>query len=226
MNATEEKVTKKSRGHTVYHKKNGERVVGVTTVISVMDKSRALVPWANRLGLQGIDCTKYTDEMAIIGTLSHYMIECWLTGQKCELGDYTPNQVEAAKKCFFKFNEWIKAKGLKLTDFVVSEGQLVSEKHGFGGTVDIMGMVNGVPTLIDIKTSKAVYGEHLTQVAGGYKILCDENGYGVKQVTILRIGRNEEEGFEERTVSEKEIELHTKRFFICLDLYRINLLIK
>jgi hypothetical protein len=218
----EESVTKKSKGHTIYKTKAGKRAVGVSTVVGVMDKSRALVPWANRLGLQGIDCAKYTDEMATIGTLAHYMIECWLTGQKCALEDYTSNQIEAAKKSFFKFSEWIKAKGLKLTDFAVSEGQLVSEKYEFGGTVDIMGMVNGVPTLIDIKTSKAVYSEHLTQVAGGYKILCDENGYGVKNVIILRVGRSEEEGFEERTVSEGEIGLHIKRFLICLDLYRIN----
>jgi hypothetical protein len=186
-----------------------------------MDKP-ALVRWANNLGLQGIDSSKYVDGLASIGTLTHYMIECRLTDKEPELGDYTPNEVAAAKRCFQKFLDWEKSKNLNHNDFVVSEGQLVSEKHRFGGTIDLCAMVAGVPTLIDIKTAKGIYGEHKTQVAGGYRLLCEEAGYGVKNILILRVGREDSEGFEEVTVPIAESDLHVKRFLICRDLYEIN----
>lgn len=39
---------------------------------------------ANRLGLQGIDSTKYTDKAAKIGTLIHAMVESHITGNPIE----------------------------------------------------------------------------------------------------------------------------------------------
>lgn len=221
MNAVEEKACKKSRSHTKYFTKNGTLVPGCTTITGVMDKP-ALIRWANTMGLKGVDTTKYVDEMASIGTLTHYFIECYLLGVKADLGDYSGNQIEAAKKCFQKFLDWQIAKNVKKEDFVVTEGQLVSEKHLFGGTVDICAMVQGIPTLIDIKTCKGIYGEQKTQVAGGYRLLCEEHGYGVERILILRIGRDESEGFEEVTVMKPESDLHVKRFLICRQLYDIN----
>jgi hypothetical protein len=222
MNATETKVAKKSKAHQKYFVKDGTQVPGCTTVTGVMDKSGALTYWAWNLGMQQIDFRTFRDELATIGTLAHYFIECYLLGCKAELGDYTENQIEAAKKCFMKFTTWMISRNVKKEDFAVTEGQLVSEKHRFGGTIDIAAVVNGVPTLIDIKTSKAVYGEMKTQVAGGYRLLCEEAGYGVEQTIILRIGRDDKEGFEEITVGKEESDLHVKRFLTCLELYKIN----
>lgn len=218
---TEEKIAKKARAHTIYKLRNGTRVPGCTTITDVMGKP-ALVRWANGLGLQGIDSTKYVDETAQIGKLGHYLIECHLTDKQPEIGDYTANQIVCAEKILKRFIGWEVDRGLTLSDYALSEAALVSEIHRFGGTVDICAVVGGKACLIDIKTCKAIYGEHKTQVAGGYALLCAENGYTLDAVTILRIGRTEEEGFEEILVSPAEIELHQKRFLICRDLYEIN----
>ncbi len=51
---TEAVAAKRSKVHTRYKLKNGLLVPGVTTVTGVLDKP-ALIIWANRLGLQGID---------------------------------------------------------------------------------------------------------------------------------------------------------------------------
>lgn len=221
MNTCEKQVAKKSKSHTAYHLKDGTRVPGVTTITGVMDKP-ALVKWANNLGLQGIDSTKYVDGLANIGTLTHYMIECHLNRVEPDLADYTPNEVDAAKKCFGKFINWERMKGMDRENYAVSEGQLVSEKHRFGGTIDICAVVGGKATLIDIKTAKGIYGEHKTQVAGGYRLLAEEAGYGIEDIIILRVGRDDTEGFEEITVPMAESDLHVKRFLICRDLYDIN----
>ncbi|MBA7569795.1 hypothetical protein ES708_11536 [subsurface metagenome] len=63
----------KIAAHIIYRTRSGQSVPGVTTILSVLNKP-ALVPWANRMGLQGIDVAKYVDDKAAIGTLAHYLI--------------------------------------------------------------------------------------------------------------------------------------------------------
>lgn len=212
---------KKAKQHTVYTLKDGTRVPGTTTVTGVMDKP-ALVSWANKLGLQGIETGKYVDELATIGTLAHYRVECWLTGKTPDLADYTPNQISASDICVAKFHKWVENVGLTVADFALSEQALVSEQYRFGGTVDLAAVIKGRATLIDIKTAKGIYDDHKTQVAGGYHILCDENGFMPEEVIILRLGRSEEEGFEVVTISMAEILIHRERFLICRQLYDVN----
>jgi hypothetical protein len=45
-------------------------------------------------------------------------------------------------------------------------------------------------------------------------------------VTIIRVGRNYAEGFEEVKVDTAEADLHMRRFLICRQLYAINAEIK
>jgi hypothetical protein len=42
---------------------------------------------------------------------------------------------------------------------------LVSQVHRFGGTPDAVGRINGQLSLLDWKTSKAIYAEYLIQLA-------------------------------------------------------------
>jgi len=113
---------------------------------------------------------------------------------------------------------------------ILIEGPIVSEVHKFGGTVDAFLWIDNVPTLLDIKTSKTIYTEHITQLAA-YSILLGEysdllhNEYSYlcpEQHLILRVGRNSSEGFEVMNVSRNVIDLHVERFLTCLKLYKIN----
>lgn len=210
----------KSKAHQVYKLKDGTRVPGCTTVTGVMNKP-ALVRWANQLGLKGIDSSKYVDELASVGTLAHKLVENHIAkAMKMEVdedySDYTPNQMSLAENATLKFFSWEKENKV---EYLASELQMVSEKYRFGGCCDIYAKLNGKATLIDLKTSKGIYGEMFTQVAG-YKMLLEENGYPVEDVRILRIGRDESEGFDDKSVPL--IETHQKRFLVCLDLYNLN----
>ena len=126
-----------------YYLGSGEEVVGVTTALGVIAKP-ALIKWANNLGLQGIDSSRYVDELATIGTLAHYMIQCHLTGTEPDLGDYTPNQIDRAENACLSYFEWEKGKH---TETLLSEQPLVSEALAVGGTPDWYGLLNGQPTL-------------------------------------------------------------------------------
>lgn len=208
------------RGHQVYKLKDGTRVPGVTTITGVLNKP-ALVKWANNLGLQGIDSSKYVDSLATAGTLAHYLVERELLGQKPDpayLAEFSKVDMDRAENSMLSFYAWLEKHEVKT---VANELQLVSERHRFGGTCDIIAIVDGVQLLVDIKTCKALYGakdEKWTQVAG-YEILAMENGYSLgAPARILRIGREESEGFEYREMPEPQI--HRERFLHCLELYR------
>lgn len=211
-----EKITEKVKAHTRYKNKDGKIVPGVTTITGILGKP-ALVKWANNLGLKGIDSTKYVDEKASCGTLAHLMVECECKGTEPSFDDYTGNQIKVATVSFKKFIDW-----RFKNDFTIikSELQLVSEVYQFGGCCDIYAMLNGKKTLLDVKTSKGIFSEMKTQVGGGYKILLEENGYEVEDVRILRLGRDEDEGFEDKQVSK--LDLHKKKFIYCREIYEIN----
>ncbi len=202
----------KAKAHIRYKDSNGGIVPGVTTVVGLLAKPQLII-WANRLGLQGIDSTKYADAMADIGTLAHYLIMCHLKGKETDTSDYSPNQVELAHNCFASYLEWEKNHTLEP---VIVETPLVSDDLQVGGTPDLYCKLNGIPTLMDFKTGKALYPEHSYQVAG-YRAILEEKGNEVKQCIILRIGRDEGEGFEEKIIYDSTIDLSI--FMSCLNIY-------
>ena len=185
---------KRHRAHIIYRTKDGMRVPGTTTITGLLDKP-ALVGWANNLGLQGISSRDYVDSMAGVGTLAHAICVSMLTGELTEnLDEYAPIEVRLARNSAAKFQVWLDEHEFKP---ILIEQPLVSEEHRFGGTVDLYGMLDGVHTLVDLKTGKAIYPEMVYQLAA-YRQLLIEHGYPVDTVRIVRIGRDESEGFEEQ----------------------------
>lgn len=204
-----------SKPHTIYKNAEGKRLCGVTTILSILNKP-ALVAWANRLGLDGIDSSKYVDESARIGTLIHYMVECDLTGQTPDMETYSPFEVDKAENGILSFYEWKKA---HIIIPIANELPLVSEQYQYGGTIDVYAEINGDIWLLDIKSGKAIYSDMLIQIAA-YRQLLNENGYPCERAKILRIGRDETEGFEERTLTS--FDKYWQVFEHCLQIYRLQ----
>ena len=201
--------------HTVYKTKDGVRVPGVTTVLGILNKP-ALIHWAWDLGTKGIDYKKYRDDKADIGTLAHDMVMCHLKGEEVDTTGYTEKQIDLAETCFLKYLEW---ESQHKIEPVLLETPLVSEKYRYGGTMDNYCLLDGIPTLVDYKTSKAIYSEMFYQL-GGYGNLLIENNYQVERHMILRLGRNEEEGFE---VKERiDLGLETKIFLKLTEVYHLQ----
>ena len=205
---------KKAKAHVRYQLEDGTRVPGVTTILGVIAKP-ALISWANRMGLDGINTSKHVDELADIGTLAHAMIAHFLGGPEPDLDDYSKNQIDRAENSVLSFHEWAKGKTLS-TRF--SERQMVSEKLRYGGTVDWIGVIDGESVLLDLKTGKAIYDEHLYQVAA-YWNLAEECGPHVDEIRILQVGRSEDEGFSERIIPAATIPRYFACFTAALHLY-------
>ena len=209
----------KTKAHIRYRLADKTIVPGITTILNLHAKN-ALVPWANKLGLQGIEVSKYVDNLADIGTLAHAMITDKLIGQETDTADYSKNQIDLAENSTLSFWEWEKDHKIEEVFFV--ERPLVSEKHRYGGTLDIYARVNGQKEIIDLKTgSSGIYDEHLWQVAT-LKMLLEENGFNVQGTRIVNIPRAENEAFQERVISEKENKIGWEIFKRLLDVYNLK----
>jgi hypothetical protein len=200
---------------TIYKNNLGQRLPGVTTILGVLNKPQ-LVAWANNLGLNGIESGKYVDDLASVGTLAHALVHEHLTGKKVNLDEYSKKDIDRAENAVISYFEWEKDKKIKV---LLAEAQLVSEKDQYGGTCDLYAEINGEKCLIDFKTSKALYDEHMYQVSA-YKMLLEENGHQVDKAIIVRIGREATEGFETRTVID--FNKYQNIFKHCLAIYKLR----
>ena len=196
----------------IYKDSQGTRVPGATTIIGILDKP-ALVKWANNLGLQGIDSTRYVDNLAGVGTLAHHLILCHFKNEVPDMSDFTENQIEMSGNCVRSFSSWESNHTIKP---ILIEEPLVSDTLKYGGTPDLYCELDGVLTLLDFKTGKALYSEVMYQLAA-YRNLLQDYGNKVDQCIALRIGRTEGEGFEVKIGHDMNTAFRI--FQNCLELY-------
>lgn len=152
-----------------YHTKGGKRVPSVTTVLGRFKDSGGLIHWAWELGKKGEDYREVRDKAADAGTMAHEAIERWKKKEPISFSG-PEDTVKKAQTAFDAFLEWTEQTQLQITH---TEVPLVSEKYGFGGTLDAM-LVRKKRSMGDWKSSNRVYGEYIAQIAA-YGILWEEN---------------------------------------------------
>lgn len=192
-----DKIKGVSKAHIRYKTSDGKIVPGATTITGLLNKPY-LIKWANNLGLEGIDSSTYTDEAAKTGTLAHALIQADLQGETLDMSQFSPVQVDLAENAVLSWYEWKKHHEVVP---VHCEVPFVSDNMKYGGTVDCYCLLDGRPTLLDFKTGKAIYEEYFVQLAA-YAELLREAGLPVDECRILRVGRDDTEGFEERSVTD------------------------
>ncbi len=205
--------------HQKYYLSDGTQVPGGSTICKIGDDAGALIHWAWDLGRQGLDYRKERDKAADIGTIAHFLIECFLNNQVADLEDYDQADIEKALVCYNKFVDWWDEQSLEK---VVTEVQLVNQPYKYGGTIDLISKKeNGDHVLLDFKTSKAISPSYWRQCAG-YAALWDQNhdhkaDLRIKDHCIVRIGKKDEGDFEvvwktdlgkEWIVFQKQVDLY------------------
>jgi hypothetical protein len=155
----------------------GEKLPGVTTVLNRFKDSGGLIYWAWTQGRDGRDFRETSQAAADAGTIAHAMIEAHLRGKSAEETQAAFNAAEEVNdKAINGFLAFLDFQ--KRTNFVVEETELslVSERYGFAGTMDCsVFLIDGKRSLGDFKTGKRIYTDSLVQVAGGYRLLWEEN---------------------------------------------------
>lgn len=164
-----------------YRTKSGVRVPGVTTLLSKFKDPGGLLHWAWQCGVDGIDYRQKRDDAGDVGTLAHGMIEADIFGR-----EQSENQHPAAARALEAFQSW--RRNVKL-EIIATEWPLVSELHSYGGTLDALGIVDGLIVLLDWKSSNRVYTEHVAQCAAYRQLVRENSQHQVSGAHLLRVGK-------------------------------------
>lgn len=197
-----------------YFDSQGKSLPGATTVLQVLSKPQ-LIEWSYQCGLKGIDYKTIRDSSAARGTVIHDCIEaCLLSTEFPDMSKFSSGDCGIILKAVQEFKMWLdKQKGFKVIDV---ELVMSSDKLGYGGTLDLYCIHNGKKSIIDFKTSKAVYLEHYLQQAS-YKLLKEEQGDEVEKIKLLKVN---ETGCKLTTAKDNLIPLYTKFFLAALEVYK------
>lgn len=194
--------------------KDGTKVPGVTTITGQLDKP-FLVKWANNLGKKGIDCDEIRTNKAKIGTMIHNIIESHLLKQELDISIYNDEELEIGDEAYSRYFDW---ELNHLVECVEVEKELVSEAYKFGGILDVYCKLDGLWTIIDIKTSKSIGDEMKLQVSA-YDQLARENNLPVDMILIINVGKEHNSQLEVCQVANDKIAGYFKFFTKLLDLY-------
>jgi len=149
---------------------DGEKVPGVTTVLSRFKESGALMFWAWKQGTEGKDFRETKQAAADAGILAHDMVEHDIYGQEFDLTAYEPETVKKARGAFEAYKEWKSQTNLTIAE---AEVPLIHRDLRFGGTLDAI-FIQGKLALGDWKTSNGIYADYLLQLAA-YQLLWEAN---------------------------------------------------
>lgn len=159
---------------------------------------------------------KELSKAAEIGNQAHALIEWNLKANMLMEAGPSPSVTDKAIWAFQAWEKWAKSVDLKP---IFIEQVVYSTEHRFAGTLDLFAEVNGVPTVIDWKTGKAVYPEAHLQNAS-YRHALREMGHGdAKAGMIVRLPKVETDPEFEVVTAMPEIDCFTV-FLHTLELWK------
>jgi hypothetical protein len=158
---------------------------------------------------------KANEEALMIGTAAHAMIEWLNRKQMGEKVGPEPKVPDAALLAVEAFKDW--AKAVDFTPLVIERVVYCAEPECYyAGTFDFIALVQGIRTLGDFKTSRAIYTESFLQNIA-YRHAAEQCGMPTEQGIILRLPKTlEDPAFEAMPVPPTDLE----DFRSCLRLWR------
>ena len=126
-----------------------------------------------------------------VGRDAHEWIETYIQNKIRGTDSYQPLPSNPSTRFSVEaFLQWERNHSIR---YIHSERRVYSRKYNFSGTVDLLAVVDGVTSVIDFKTSKAIYPDYFLQ-GGAYAQALLEEGI-IKslddvQVIIVRIPKD------------------------------------
>ena len=154
-----------------YEAQTGELCAGVTTIIKGAMPQDALIGWANKVGRQGLTTHAASVEARDTGSAGHARTESYLSGEPYVADPKHKHADEAmAMDHLACFRKWFDNLDCTL---VGMEQPYVSSEFLFGGTMDLLLLIDGELWIADLKTGGGPYPDWPCQLAA-YKVLVEE----------------------------------------------------
>ena len=179
-----------------YTTPSGQILPSITTVLSVKNKS-GLDAWRKRVGEE--EANRVMNQAALRGTAVHHMCEDFLNNKEVVKED-----VAFLPWCLFSQLKPTLEKSIN--NIYAQECGLWSEKYRVAGRVDCIAEWNGVPSIIDFKTSRSErkddYNFEYYMQASAYAEMFEERtGIEINQIVILVVT---EDGLVQEFVKDKK----------------------
>lgn len=152
-----------------YYKESEDRYVpSVTWISSFYPKGIAFYKWLADKGWAEAESLKVA--AGDKGSKVHRAIENLLSGKEIKMTDKYVNFTTGLEEelsveeyeCILSFYDWYQEYKPKIIGF---EQVIFDDHYGYAGTVDIIAEINGVKTIVDIKTSQSIWPEMELQVS-------------------------------------------------------------
>lgn len=200
---------------------NGKRARSVTGAYQILDKSKALIPWALGLASEHLEqfigkpltqemideaegrSQEVKTEASKIGTAAHEFCEQFVKGEKPEMP--TDKNVLQAVNGWL---EWVDKNKIKFTS---AEKIVYSKKHKYIGTMDATARMNGKrgEVVIDYKVSNGLYAPVAYQTAAYQMADTEESKKEYQGRWALRLSKETEEEYMVR--QEKKLRKYLKK---------------
>ena len=144
-------------------------VPSVTHILDVYPKGFGFMQWLKDLGNNADEVVRRAAEQ---GSRIHNVIDMYLRGEIISWANESGNAMYSTEEWLMvaKFVEfWTTFK----PTLIATEESLMSEKLGYGGTIDIVCKIGDKIWLIDTKTGNAIHKSHELQVAA-YAMMWNE----------------------------------------------------
>jgi len=140
---------------------DGKRLPSVTEILGNLGwKYGALMGWANKVGRQGLTLREASGDAAKVGNIAHDRIEAWVLGNSIVRTDQPQDLWDRSTVAFESFKDWWHAENMGGRIVVIeTECLMVDRELGFGGTADLVCLLDGVPAILDYKTGSGIYPE-------------------------------------------------------------------
>lgn len=162
----EDLVAETSKSGRVYTTPDGNKFPSITTVLSILSEE-SIAKWRARVGEE--EANRVSLKASGRGTLVHEIVEDYLNNK--DTSSYMPHIQQSLKNIKPILDN-------NIDKIYALEVPLYSKHLGVAGRVDCVGVFNGVPSIIDFKTSKRkksadMISNYFAQMAG-YAVMWEE----------------------------------------------------
>lgn len=216
---------------------NGKPVLSVTAIVSILDKSEALMNWAvnkvkefleaqlvvgkvydelekQELLIEAVQAHKRHSRRAKdIGTFVHEWIQKYI---ESKIKNTPPPPLplnQFIRKAVEAFLRWEQENKIQ---FLETERKIYSKAYEYAGTLDAEAVSNNKIFVIDFKTSNSIHPEYFLQTSAYTQARSEESGLKYDDPWVIKIGKD---GTLE-TQQMKNWQRNFEAFLSCLNLYK------